>query len=190
MPSQASYVWSTAQEVVADIEHWLRVYENKTLFIRFKQADLLRLTRLKVWSYRYRISVSEILSLILPYLRKTLRTETKKRYGLGVTIAALTGSGAEKILIEAIRQKYPSDEHIAEWREAERTRQLEAEAREERGGLEQKHISGPISLLEADSAEKFLQSYSKRIITRRDRLRAAYSDPERKKLPYRSNPWL
>jgi hypothetical protein len=144
---------------------------------------------LKVWSYRYHVSVPEILSLVLPYLRKTINTN-KKRYGLGVTIAALTGAGAEKILCEALFQKYPTDEHVSVWREAERMRQLEAEAREERGGLEQKHISGPVSLLEADSAEKFLESYSKRIITRRDRLRAAYSDPERKKLHYRSNPWL
>jgi hypothetical protein len=190
MPNQVSFVWSTAQGVVAEIERWLKDKEGKTLFIRFKPADLLRLTRLQVWSYRHRVSVYDILSLVLPYLRKTIASHNTKRYGLGVSIAALTGAGAEKILIEAINQTYPEREHIAEWRENERQRQLDVEASEERGGLGTTRVSGPLCVLDADSPKEFIKSYSKRVIANRQRSRVAYGDPKRRELRHRGNPWL
>jgi hypothetical protein len=190
MPNQVSFVWLTAQGVVAEIERWLVEKDGKTLFIRFKPADMLRLTRLQVWSYRHRVSVYDILSLTVPYLRKTIASHNTKRYGLGVTVAALTGAGAEKILIEAINQTYREGEHVAEWREIERQRQLEAEIREERGGIAVNRVAGPLSILDADSPQDFVKSYSRRVIANRQRSRVAYGDPKRRELRYRSNPWL
>jgi hypothetical protein len=187
---QISYVWATAQGVTKEIVRWLEEREGKKFFARFKQPDLLRLTRLQVWSDRHHVSVYEILSLVLPCLRKTVATHTKKRYGLGVSIAALTGAGAEKILIEAIVQTYPEAEHISEWRERERLRQLEAEAKEERGGLVSRHRRGPMNVLDAETPQDFVKSYSKRVIAERKHIRAAYSDPKRKELKYRFSPWL
>lgn len=187
---QMSYVWATAQSVTKEIVRWLEEREGKKIFARFKQPDLLRLTRLQVWSYRHHVSVYEILSLVVPCLRKTMARHSKQRYGLGVSIAALTGAGAEKILIEALAQTYPDAEHISEWRERERLRQLEAEATEERGGLAVSHRRhGPMNLLDAETPQDFVKSYSKRVIAERKRTRAAYADPKRKELHYRGTPW-
>ena len=162
--------------------------EGKTLFVRFKPIDRLRLTRLRVWCWRYHIELDELLSLVLPYLRKSITTQQKARFGLGVSIAALTGIGAEKILIEALKQKYPGGEYIEDWRERERNRQLLAERTEDMDGLRPARFSGPFRILDAESPSDYLKSYRQRVTAKRDSLRSAQSDKSRRK-PYRFNPW-
>lgn len=178
-----------ANEIVTGIEHWLKEHENKLWYAHLKKVDLLRLLKLRIWCDRHCVDLDELLSLVLPYLRKSITTKQKSHFGLGVSIATLTGNTAETILVEALRQKYQGKEHIVIWRERERQRQLDAEAREETEGLamRQPRIGG---ILEAASAQDFLQSYRRRVMAARDKERAAYNDARRRKKRYRGNPWL
>lgn len=173
-----------------DIASWLEEHEDKVYYARLNDKDLLRLVRLRVWAFRHRVDMDELLTLILPHLRRTLGTlETDvKRFGLGCTIASLTGNTAERILIEALRQKYPDGEWLADWREREIDHQLSVEMEEDLGGLKPK-IRGPMNVLDAESSEAFIASYRKRIIATRNRLHTAFSDPKRQ-MPYRHNPFL
>lgn len=179
-------LWRLSQRISTLIGLWLKEHEGKTLYVQFKPADMLRLTRLQVWSWRHKVSVDEILTLTLPYLRKSLRNEQKKRYGLGCSIAALTGAGNEKILIEAIRQKYPGGEHRDIWRQSERQRQLDAEAGEESDGTAVRARPAS-SLFDADSIAAYIKSYRARIAVKR---RQAEVQPWRRRKRYAGNPWL
>ena len=186
---EADQIWALADSIATRIQQWLEAHEGKRVYLQFKRVDLLRLTRLQVWSWRHYVSIEEILTLTLPYLRKSMRSEQKNRYGLGVSIAALTGEANEKILIEAIQQQYPDNEHIARWRQEEQERQLLAEQLEETGGLAVR-VPALVSILEADSVEDFLQRYSNRVTAARNRFREVHTDPKRKRKLYRGNPWL
>lgn len=150
---------------------------------------MLRLCRLQVWSWRHRVSIEEILSLVLPYLRKTVGTDQKQRYGLGVSVATLTGKTGEVILVEALAKKYPGNEHVDRWRQIEQERQLRAEQMEETDGLA---VRAPklVSIMEADSVEDYLKRYTQRIRMARKQFRDTQADPERKRKAYRGNPWL
>jgi hypothetical protein len=186
--NSSRHLWTLSAAISATIERWLQEHEHKRIYVRFKKIDLLRLTRLQVWSWRHKVSIEEILSLTLPYLRKSLSTNQKARYGLGCSIASLTGIGNEKILIEAIHQKYPGGEHRDVWRDQERRRQLEVERQEEMDGLpvREKVVKG---MFDCDSIPVFLQSYRARVVGTRRKLAAEASDSKRKRKHYRGNPW-
>lgn len=183
------YLWMLADQIAAVIVRWLKEHENKDLYVRFKRIDMLRLTRLQVWSWRHMVSIEEILTLTLPYLRKSLSSRQKSSYGLGCSIAALTGVGNEKILIEALRLRYPGGEYRDIWREQERRRQLEAEATEDSDGL---HLRVPTArgLLDYNSTADFLSSYRARVIGQRIKMNNSLNGARRKRKKYRGNPWL
>jgi hypothetical protein len=186
--NQARHLWTLAGEITAVIEHWLKEREGKLLYAHFSKTDMLRLSRLQVWSWRHKVPIDEILSLTLPYLRKSLRSDQKARYGLGCSIAALTGVGNEKILIEAIKIKYPGGEHRDIWRERERLVQIEREAEEDADGLQVK--SSGRSLLECDSVPLFLESYRRRVLAARRIASKETINSKRRRKRYRGNPWL
>lgn len=187
--NDTKHLWALAGEISALIEAWLQEHEGKTLYARFKKTDLLRLTRLRVWSWRHKVSIDEILSLTLPYLRKSLSSTQKSRYGLGCSIASLTGIGNEKILIEAIRQKYPGGEERDIWRQTERQKQLDAEAVEDSDGLPVRHRAMK-SLFDCDSVPVYLKSYRERVLGTRQKMAAESSRASRKRKLYRGNAWL
>jgi hypothetical protein len=188
--NDAAHVWKLSGDIVAVIETWLREKEGKLLYAHFKRVDLLRLTRLQVWSWRHRVDIDEILSLTLPYLRKSLSSGQKTKYGLGCSVAALTGVGNEKILIEALNQKYPGGENRDIWRQEERQRQLDRESAEASGGLSTRSRRSPTGILESDSVASYLQSYRARVLGVRHRLSAQSGSVKRKRKHYRGNPWL
>jgi hypothetical protein len=167
---------------------WLEAREGKSIYGKFKRIDILRMVKLQVWSWRYRLEIEEILDLVVPYLRDTVTTKQKKKYGLGCSIASLTGDGSEKILVNAIAQEYPDGEHKYAWRQREQQRQLEAERLEESDGLVVKERA-PRGILDFDSVEEFLQ-YSARRVERIRRKRSAEYGPKRRSKKYRGNPWL
>lgn len=187
--NDARHLWTLAAEISAVIESWLQEHEGKRIYVRFKKIDLLRLTRLQVWSWRYKVSIEEILSLTLPYLRKSLSTVQKSRYGLGCSVASLTGIGNEKILIEALHQRYPGGEHVDAWRDDERRKQLDAEEHEELDGLpvRSKQVKG---MFDCDSVPVFLKSYRDRVIGIRRKMASEVDNPRRRRKRYRGNPWI
>ena len=187
--SAESHLWTLANEIRGVVIRWLEEHEGKQFYGKFKRVDMLRLTRLEVWSWRHRVPVEEILTLTLPHLRKTLTVGQKTRYGLGCNVASLTSEANERILINALAQEYPSSEHRNRWRDREQQKQLDAERLEENGGLpvKAKRVRG---ILEFDSVEDFLQSYNNRVQSARRRMGNELASTKRKRKHYRFNPWL
>lgn len=182
-------IWTLANEISGIIGRWLEEHEGKKFFGKFRPLDLLRLTKLQVWSWRYRLDIEEILTLILPPLRSAMSARNPRhRYVLGVTVAALTGRGAEQILLSELRENYPALENRAIWRDQERQRQLDRERREE-GEVEVRE-SRFKGVLEAESVADYIESYRKRALATRRRMNAELASAKRKRKRYRGNPWL
>jgi hypothetical protein len=166
-----------------DLERWIDTRDDRRVRLFLNDKDKLRLLRLRVWSMRYKISIPEILDLIVKPLRKKVRGRAR---GLGLSIATLTGAVAEEILEDRIVERYPDGANISAWKETERDRQLLAEWLEETDGMPV-HDS-VITLLEVGDVEDYTKAYATRIAAARKRNESELWRRRRKR--YRGNPWL
>ena len=170
-------------EMVREAEKWILLRDGKRVKLFLSRSDKLRLLKLRIWEMRYRISILEILDLILPALRKNIRAGGK---GLRVSVATLTGDVAETILQDRLAEKYPDGANITVWREAELDRQLMAERMEETEGMPVRSDT-VVTLLEVGDTKEFILAYSGRIMKAREKNRIPAF---RKSKRYRGNPWL
>lgn len=169
--------------VVRDMSRWIELRDERRVRLFLSDTDRLRLLRLRVWSIRYKISVIEILDLIVPPLRKKIGA--KRVRGIGIPTATLTGAVAEEILKDRLAHYYPDGANITVWKERERERQLAAERDEEAGGFPVRENPMP-SLLEVGDVQEYNRIYAERIRA----ARAAQTDQRwRKQRHYRNNPW-
>lgn len=180
--------WATVNQIHRELVKWLEEREGHHSYATYKPVDLARLLKLKVWSLRYYTSVPEILDLVVPVLRYMVRTK-HKRYGLGLSLAMLTGIGAEHILEQELKKKYPDGENIAFWKECQRDRQLRVEEQEELDGLEPRQYI-PRGILECESVEDFAHKYEARLLKQREEWQRAVRQKWRKRKKYRNSPWL
>ena len=174
-------VFYTALGIGRDLEHWLEREKGKHVKLRFKRVDLIRLLTLRTWSLRYYLQVMDILEILLPILRSS--PGQKRAYGLGLTVAALTGDGAERILLRELRRRYPNGEHIGAWRENEIERELAAEESED--GLAPRQLQ-KLGVLSSVSIDQYVRKYKRRTRIARRKRRAA---EDKKRKPFRWSPW-
>lgn len=165
------------------INDWLLTREANRFGITLSGLDQTRALRLKIWSLRYRLSVEEILDILVPILR-TLVKKPKKNIILGIRIAGLTGDGAEKILKSEIEKRYPEHEHVALWREMERERQLCREREDDGGIVAPDRIGG---MLDYPTLQAYCDSYRSKIEERRRN--DEVNEKQRRKRNYRWNPY-
>jgi len=184
-------LWSMALRVAGAVTRYLIEVEKRPEVARFRfsRLDQLRLLRLQVWSWQYQVSVEEILTLLLPRLRKAQHKPTRRNSALGVTVAVLVSRTSRNILLDALYWTYPGKEHVDIWRDAERERQLEAERVEDAGGLA---TVAPASrtMLDFATVDDYLSSYRKRVFGKRRALDSALGDSKRRRKRYRGNPWF
>ena len=180
-------IFGVANEVAAEIDAWAQRADGKDRRLAYRQDRLLRLTRLRVWSIRYRVPIGEILDLVMPILRARIHRQNAK-YGLGVSIPALTGNGAEEILRKELHKRYPDGEQYKIWKEQTQEHQLAVEEKDEADGLTLRS-SGVKSVGEAASISHYLDSYRQRVLGRRKQLRKALDSKWRSRKAYRGNPW-
>jgi hypothetical protein len=191
MNKHVSRVFGYANEVLAAVESWCRVHDKKTnATIQLSDINQLKLLRLRTWSLRYHLSISDILDMVLPVVRWKAGTNKKtKHYGLGVTMGTLTGPGAERILKEEIVKRYPNGEHIKIWKAKEQEHQLQVEHQDEMDGMPVRHAAVFSIINEGASVENFIGAYKRRAQTARaDFERNLHSKGRRR--PYRGNPWI
>jgi hypothetical protein len=186
--SDTPHLWNLANEIRDQLVRWLESREKKQIYGKFKRLDMLRMTKMQVWAWRYGLEIEEILDLVVPYLRDTVTTKQKKKYGLGCSIASLTGEGSEKILVNALKQEYPEGEYRYIWRQREQERQLERERLEESDGLTVRERE-PRGILDFDDIQEYLQYSARRVERARRRWDLEYGAKRRSK-KYRGNPWL
>ena len=189
MPSKFSDLWRYTNLIIAEIEKWIAHNDDKHVRLRFNQLDQARLLKLRVWSYRHKIDICEVLDMIIPPLR-TVISKMKNSYGLGITIRAMTSQRAYKILVSRLKEAYPQDEHIDVWRENERDRQLQIEANYKNGGLISRSPQMSNSVLDSPNAKEFARRYTKIAIMKRERHQTLCGQSWRKRRRYRYSPWI
>ncbi len=173
-----------ASMVTRDIERWIEVREQRRARLFLSEKDKLRLLRLRIWSMRYKISILEILDLIVPVFRKKFRLKGQGK-GLGIPVSTLTGAVAEEILQDRLTEQYPDGANITAWKFAERERQLDAERMDEADGMAVREPKMP-TLLEVGDVAEYSRIYAERVA----QTRAAQSNQDwRKRRMYRDNPW-
>jgi hypothetical protein len=182
-----SEVWKVTGDVLREMELWLESRDGKRYNLQYRPLDRARLTRLYTWSLRYYLPIEDILDLIIPVLRGQRRYD-RKRWGIGLTVRTLTSYGAERILRKELEKKYPDGEHVAQWRDREREKQLEAECLEGLDGLIPRE-NGFHNVLEAGSPMEYMARYRSQVLRQRAIHQRAYSMERRRLKPYRWNPW-
>jgi len=179
-------VFFIAGEIIILMEDWMKRRDKKRTVLRFKKDDKVRLLKLRTWSLRYHVSITEILDMIVPPLLEQVRY---KSYGFGMPIRVLTGKSARRILSYQIDKRYPGQENLLVWKEAEREKQLRDEKLEELEGIPLK-AKVHAALVDADSVEDYMDKYTDQIMQKREMERKAVSQKWRRRKRYRGNPWL
>lgn len=183
-----SELWQATNQITSDIERWLRIRESRSIPLRFKPIDQARLLRLRVWSVKYYIPIIEILDILIPELR-LLTKKKSPRYALGITMQMLCGSGAEKLLQDRLRRRYPESEHFLLWREQLRDAQLELEAKEDSGSDLISRSTGYKRLIDAPSVSDYVLQYESKITEKSNNQSIAVSQKWRRRKAYRGNPF-
>ena len=124
--------WHRSAEIVAALQDWLEKTSHKHSYLTYRKSDKLRLMRFRTWEFRYRVELSEMFDILIPILREKMERK-RRRYGIGVSISALVGEGAEDILKEELEKRYPEGSNITLWKAKERRRQLRLEKLDEDG---------------------------------------------------------
>lgn len=186
--TELTKLWNAVNEIISELDDWILKTDGKEVRLRFKPIDQVRLLKLRVWETRYKLSIEEIMDLIMPILRyHMLRKKTS--YGLGVSVRSFTGTGAERILIKELEKTDPDGQHEEVWRQLEQETQLEAEAREERDGLPAK-ANLVILPLDVENTQDWATWYQGKIERRRNTYRELIRQEWRKRKNYRGNPWI
>ena len=176
-----------AMKIAVEIQNWIRSRDRIDVYLNFNRADQLKLLKLRTWEQVYKVSLFEIMDIIVEPIRvhSNLR---RRRYGLGTSVASLTGYHAERILATIIGRKYPAGENVGLWREAERDRQMRAEKIDELDGMEprEEKRQGILRMVLVDS---FVENYVRSVIQRRDKMIAESGARWRRRKAYRDNPW-
>jgi hypothetical protein len=184
-------------ELTQIVQDWVNQKRKHKVQLRYGQADAARLLKLKVWELLYKVEVTEILDLIVPILRGQRNNLPKglarKRIGLlGVSVPALTGQAAERILQTELRKRYPEGEQEGYWQEQQREEDIlrEEALKEQEGDLPVYSKDKGMSLLNYNSVTEFVKQYDQRVEAERDRFNKAYHQKWRRRKRYRDNPWI
>jgi hypothetical protein len=187
-----STVLNLGEGVKTLIEDWLEERQGIYTDLHCTQSDLLRLLRLEVWARRHRVSVQEVLEIVVPGVREAVRSKYPKmkfKTGLGVKISSLTGEYARNMLATQIERRYPEGEQYTLWRERERALQLRREEDDEMMGLQRREREVP-TLLEFDSADEYVAAYTKNVLRKRTMMQDALGEAWRRRKNYPGgNPW-
>jgi hypothetical protein len=111
-----------ANQIQAELANWLKKKQGKKLVrVNYKILDAIQLLRLKVWAQRHYLELTEVFDILIPVLQSRVKV---KYAGLGISVKALTGPAAYRILCEEITKLYPANEHIMLWK-LKRQKQLQ-----------------------------------------------------------------
>ena len=183
MISQAKKYKAELLAIKHEVNRALRTLGDKQLW-NITQTDSLRLTKLKLWSLRYGVSINYILAKLLEYhvarLPKYAKDRANQSRGLGIRIATLTGNVSEKHLKDCIFQGYPDGENLVALKESERDRIIDL--------LDEELPSKPKGVLAHQSINSFVEGYTAKMNRRKKESLAV--ERQMLKMHWRGNPWL
>lgn len=177
-------ITSATAEVCLEVDKTLRQLFGKQLFFP-KEVDKARLLKLKMWSDRYKVSLSYILGKLVPRFEKMASKHArsprvKVSKGIGTTIAVLTGQAAEEFLKDCIAKDYPDQENVLAWKEDKREETLRLLDGEEL-------VVRPRKILSFKSVAAYTDAYRQKM--EKQRQSTAKREAQLSKQPYRGNPW-
>src|ERR1017187_7585155 len=179
-------VGDMANVIIGELEAWL-AHGGKPMRLTISPINQARLLRLRVWSIRYHLSIGEILDLIMPILRAQVR-QPKHTYGLGISINALAGDAAERILKAEIPKRYKEGEHIQIARMQEQQHQLYREQLDALDGLApREHFTR--SLMDVATVGQFVSMYREHVTSKRNTYQDEMNAKWRSRKAYRNSPW-
>src|SRR5215471_11077382 len=187
MPSDGklmSEFWGIVNGIAGEVGQWLQNQEEKQVRLFFKQQDLARLLKLAVWREMYCIEIPEMLDFIMPILRAQVPRQ-RKPGTLGITVAAMTGDGAARILTQELKKRYPDNEHISAFKDRQRELQLQAEEARDSDGL----VTREKLLTLGNDVAEYARRYSEQVLKKRNAVQAELGNPQRKRKAYRGNCW-
>lgn len=171
--------------IETEVAEALRQIHDRRIF-RLKEVDKCRLLKLRVWAERYAVSIPYILEKVLPILWQRMprhvQARSQKSRTLGVSIAQLTSSTTEQILLNCTLHDFPEGENFESRREARIDDCIELIE------IENDNLpSRPKSILKFNKLSSFVDAYAKRIERKKTTLsRVAV---RRRRMKYRTNPW-
>ena len=158
---------------------------------KLKKADLYRLFVLDTWRQRYRLSIRQILQILVPYYEKKFAKYSKKKTLFGTRLATLTGKHSEKFLELVLTEMYPDNEQVAEWRNRRQLELLEQrEFAADWDGWEQELHERRKSLLDFKTPKQYARYYEKIVLRGRRKYKKEVTKAENKNRPYRGSPWV
>lgn len=171
------------------LDVWLFRHGKRGNYRKVKRMNAYKLLKLQVWAGRHRISIDEVVDILIPAFNKfQWGGRAREKWGTNISIATLTSNNAERILAKEIELRYPENEHRMIWRQQIRQEQLDKEKAEELDGLIP-HERGPRTMIEAASAEEFVTAYRARATKQREEHESQVSQSWRRRKAYRANPW-
>ncbi len=120
LPVSLGKILSRGNRVAGELHRWLQHHGNRrNARLSLSIEDTIRLSNIRVWAQRHYLDTKEVIGLIMPIILSRSQ-QGGNNYGLGISVRAMTGEAALRILTEEITKLYPNDEHIGLWREKQR----------------------------------------------------------------------
>lgn len=167
------------------IDKILREKLDRRIFGNPSLEDQMRLLSIRTWSQKYKVEPEFIVELLVPYWAKRFerkRIDPSKPKGIGCRIATLCGDKSEEILVSELHRLYPEQEQIRIWKSREQEKQLRQEELFSENESESK--------LSADTPDKFIQKYRRRVITSRKEFQSKLNSGKLIKRRYPDSPWI
>ena len=167
--------------VLRHIAKWLHEDFDRQFNMKLREIDFYRLYNVWIWSERYKLSIRQILQVLVPYWSKRFKRRKGKAWGLGVKLHTFAGKHSQRKLEEYVAEAFPTGENFALAKQKRKFKLL---------GLAQRELVKSRSIVECKTIEEFVRKYGRRVGARRKELDKAEQQQSRKRRPYRGNPWL
>lgn len=168
-----------------------KIRDENFHFYSLQKNELFRLLRFRAWEEIYQVDILYILTRLLPFWSKWIPARTRKAkvgQGLGVRISTLTGKKSEQMLIEFIKQDFPSGQnktlHRSWMQSVILDREMETPSED---GIKVKTVKDK-NLFDFPHPRGYVQYYERRI--RKQHQKREHIIQEMKARPFRGNPFV
>jgi hypothetical protein len=183
------------------VETVLSSISKEKVKLWLSKQDEYRLLTLRTWELKYKVDLTNILQILLPFWNTLVKTRSRKVLkGLGIRVTTLTGKKSEQVLKEKLLLQYPHQENKLLYMNHNRERIIQKYLKQ----LEKRSDDGirshsdpsrmytedgrPKTLTDFSTPEAFVRYYRKLI--KKESLAREEVEQELKRYPYRGNPFL
>src|ERR1700679_2847856 len=110
---EVSSIDSISKDYLQSVETVVSKIRKVPVKLWITKPDQYRLLTLRAWEIKYKVSLENILQILLPFWERFVQRRSKKmkKAGLNVRVSTLTGKKSEQVLKDQLSKLYPSSEH-------------------------------------------------------------------------------